>query len=325
MIRTVVTMIIVLLATVAAGCAATGPAEPPAGPRVTVDGARGPVTIPVTDQRIWALDESTALQLLSVGVTASHAGRNAYVGDQLVEATYRILIDAGVPLAEPGRPELIAAAEPELIIGTNFPGHAELLPQLERIAPVLLIDDNAPWATQLAVLGAATGHHDQADAVTRRLQARTEALAAAIKESPYAGATVSVLSTCGQQVCVYGDARAFGGLLADLGLRRPPAQQDQGNAWGYRSVSFEVAGEHRGEAVLSLVGSVNFDGRPLLDHPLFDTTGLRAAEVDFGAWFGAGPLNVLWMLADLEAVLIKDGPTTTAADGPRLWQELITG
>ncbi|WP_152365868.1 ABC transporter substrate-binding protein [Microlunatus speluncae] len=303
----VLAMIMIMLS----GCAPGDPTVPPAGRQVT-------------DRGVWALDESTALQLLSIGVTPTHAARNPYTGDLLVDAAYQILGQTGVPLVEPGRIELVAEAAPELIIGTSFPGHVELLPQLEQIAPVQLIDDNAAWADQLGTLAAVTGHEEQAAALIGRLRADIGSLAARLEATPHAGAVVSVLSACGQQVCAYGNVRAFGGLLTELGLRRPPPQQDRGNEWGYREVSYELVSEHRGEVNLSLVGSVNRGGRPLLGHPMFDTSGLVGAEVDFNAWYGAGPLNVSWMLADLEAVLLEDGPTMTVEDGVRLWQRMLS-
>lgn len=94
---------------------------------VTVDAANGTVEVPVTTGNIWALDEYSALQLLALGVVPDHAGKRAK--DVKVQA---ILADAGVELVEPSKPELIAAADPALIVGGPTDG---LLTQLEQSAP----------------------------------------------------------------------------------------------------------------------------------------------------------------------------------------------
>lgn len=317
----VIPTLAMLLAAIACG---TGQPAPVEGPVVTVTGADGPVTIPATDEKIWALDDSTALHLLAIGVVAEHAARNVYQGDQIVTATERILREAGVESAEPTQIEPISAAEPALIIGTNFPGHRDLLPKLTRIAPVLLVDDNKPWDEQLNVLGTATGHSAQASALISRLNNRIATTATELAASKHNGATVSVLSGCGDQVCAYGSVRTFGTILSALGFHRPALQIGPGGGWGYTTLSTERLDSQSAPIIIALTGTVNRGAAPLLTNPILDTTGSITGSVDFGAWYGSGALSVVWILHDLEALLLGRGAPATAAEAPVLWAE-VTG
>ncbi|QVQ52905.1 ABC transporter substrate-binding protein [Spiractinospora alimapuensis] len=285
---------------------------------VTVEGASGAVTVPRTDTGIWALDEITGLHLLSLDVTPTRSALPIDLGDAVSEAGVEILEDGGVEMVDPSRPELVAEVEPSLIIGVNHPEHQELLPHLERIAPVLLVEDNDAWDEQLAVLGSVTGHEDEANTVTERIEREVDALSDRIAASSHAGTSVSLLSTCGDQVCVYGGARAAGSLLDQLGLSRPEAQESVGNTWGFTQVSAEALPDHSADVVLSLVGSIG--ATSVTDHVLLDTTDSVTADVDFGAWYGSGPLHLTWMLRDLDSVLFGDGVTTDVADAARLWR-----
>lgn len=304
---------------------ATGTAPPDGDAAgIIIRGATGAVAITPTDTGIWALDDATAVHLLSIGVTPAHAARNAYSGDEIVAAGYRLAEDAGVQLAEPGNAELVAAAAPSLIVGMDFPDHHEILPELQHVAPVLLTDDLAGWDEQLELLGAATGHETEAAALVGRLRASIDELARRIAAADHAGASVSLLSDCGAQVCAYGAARTAGSLLEELGFTRPEAQRDQGNDWGYINVSREQLDEHEADIVLSLTGSVS--ARPVFeDAPLLDTSDAVTAAVDFGAWFSVGALNVQWMLHDVDALLFGDGEPATAADAGELWDRLTGG
>lgn len=314
--------VVAVLAVVLAACGGTA-AAPPAetAGTVTLSAANGEVTVPVTDTGIWALDDYTAMRLLALGVEPTHAGRNHYTGDQVVEAGYELLGAAGVELVEPDNVELVAAAAPTLIVGTD--DRADLVEQLRPIAPVLLIDDNAPWDRQLELLAAATGREAEAGAVIERLDAAVEDTAGRIAASEHAGATVSLLSACGEQFCVYDSVRTSGALLDRFGLERPPGQRGAGNEHGYLLVSGETIDEHVADVVIVYTGSVAFGAASPLEHPLFDTSDSVTAEVDFGAWFGTGPLDVAWILNDLRAVLLGEGEIATAGDAPELWAAVV--
>ncbi|SED73572.1 ABC transporter substrate-binding protein [Jiangella alba] len=304
-------------------CGGTDP-EPAsgAGRSITVDGATGEVTVPVTDSGIWALDEVTGLHLLALGVVPDAVARNPYDGDAYTEAARTILRDAGVEIVEPSNAELVAAAAPELIIGVNFPDHVELLPELEQIAPVLLTDDTRPWDEGLATIAAVTGHDAEAEEVTGRLREAVDETVTLVADAGRTGDTLSVLSACGDQVCLYGSGRTVGRVLAELGFARPPGQDDAGNAWGFTLVSPETLGGHRADIVVELSGIVTRGGDPVLEHPLLDTSGALTATADFAAWFGSDALALTWILHDVAAILAGQ-PTATRDDAGELWAEVV--
>ncbi|MFI9556484.1 ABC transporter substrate-binding protein [Nonomuraea endophytica] len=309
-----------------AACSAASPsASEPAGGTVTVTSANGEVTVPVTDSRIWALDYQTALNLLALGVVPAHAGKYGYATDPFVSAAYTILTKAGVELVEPGKAELVAAAAPELIVGMPNTGSDPIVPQLREIAPVVILPGLPVLQDTLDTLGAITGHQAEAAAVAQRLQTARTDLARRVKGSKFAGAAVSALSACGEDAfCVYGNARGFGPILTDLGLRRPPRQALKGNEWGYENLSPENLGEHKAEIIIAFVGSVSFGAPSPFKNPLLDTSGSRTGEVDFSAWFGVGPLNQVWVLNDIDALLFGKGRIADASAGPALWARVTS-
>ncbi|WP_433574515.1 ABC transporter substrate-binding protein [Nocardia brasiliensis] len=307
-----------------AACATAAPPGPgPAAETVTVATANGEATVPVTETGILALDYQTALNLLTLGVVPAHAGKYAYATDPFVAAAYSILEQAGVELIEPGNAELIATAAPELIVGLPRTGSDEIVPKLGAIAPVVLLPELPLLADELETLGAVTGHREQARAVTRRLDTAEHELAQRIRDSEFAGASVSALSACGaDSYCRYGNARGFGPILTALGLTRPPSQASKGNQWGYERVSPEKLDEQAAQIVIAFVGSISAGAISPLRNPLLDTSAAVTGEVDFSAWFGVGPLNHLWVLNDLAAILFGTGRVATESDGPALWARL---
>ena len=321
-VLTIVTCALLLIT----ACSLPAEDEPPSsGANVTVQIGDDAITVPVTDTGIWALDYNTALNLLAMGVTPEHASRYNYPQDPFVAAAYAILQEAGVELVEPGNAELIAAAEPELIVGMAVAGNEEIIGQLDDIAPLVLLPNLPLLEDDLDTLGIVTGHQDDAATVIDRLDAKLDELMQRIASSEFTGASVSVLSACGEEAfCTYGNARGFGPILDSLGLERPPSQALEGNEWGYELISPENIDEQIAPIVIAFVGSVSFGAPSPLEHPLVDISEATTGEVDFSAWFGVGPLNYLWVLNDLDAILFDEGHVATEADGPLLWAE-VTG
>ncbi|MEU3271202.1 ABC transporter substrate-binding protein [Saccharomonospora sp. NPDC006951] len=321
--RLLTIVVVTLLALTACGTPPRGE-SPVSGEQVTVRTEKGEVTVPVTDTGIWALDYQTALNLLALGVVPEYAGRYDHDPDPFVSAAYTILREAGVELVEPGRAELIAAAEPELIVGMPLGGNEQIIPRLPDLAPVVILPALPVLEDDLRTLGAVTGHQREATELTARLDAALEELAAKIAASEFSGASVSVLSACGLDAfCVYGNARGFGPVLDDLGLRRPVSQAQEGNEWGYRLVSPENLQDQTADVVVTFTGSVAFGAPSAFDNSLFDTAGATKGEADFSAWFGVGPLNHLWVLRDLDALFFGEHAVTREEDAAELWSEVV--
>jgi iron complex transport system substrate-binding protein len=312
--------VLLLVSALAPACGRPNAGDPAAAVQrtVTVVDAAGPVRVPQTADRIWALDEYAALQLLVLGVAPIGVGEL-----RRDDAARAILAGAGIPLVKPSAPELVAAALPAVIVGTESPDNQALRPLLERIAPVVLPDFATTWEDQLGVLAAATGRSAEAVAVTARVKRAVDDLAARVAGTGLAGRRVSLLSGCGAGTfCAYDASTLAGTILTELGFSRPPAQVDADpDDSGVTFLSEEQLPAHGGDIVISYVGSVSA-GASILGHPLLDTEGSRTADVDFGVWYTSTPLSAWWIVRDLESILLGDGATATTADAPRLWGEL---
>ncbi|AYF26822.1 hypothetical protein CSH63_04985 [Micromonospora tulbaghiae] len=308
----------------ACGTAAETSADTPTA-QVTVPGAYGEVTVPVTDQRVWALDPSTATELLMIGVRPTHSGRFTHQGDAAFEARHDLLARESVALVEPDKLELVVQARPVLIVGAQSPSSDELMAELKKIAPVFVVKGSATWKETLIQLGQVTGRDRQAAAIVAHLDQRTTAVRASLNKAGLTGESVSLMSACGAgSFCAYGSGRAAGPLLTELGLTRPAAHgQDKSDTeYGYTMVSEEKVGELVAPIVFVLTGSVQHGAPNPLDNPLFKLGDAKVAEVDFGAWFGAASFDVPWILADIRAVLLDDGEITGREAGPALFDAL---
>ncbi|WP_156934692.1 ABC transporter substrate-binding protein [Pseudonocardia spinosispora] len=306
------------------GCVADGPQRSPAeGRTVTVQAGNGRVTVPATSTGVLAMDESTGLQLLAMGVVP-----RAVVAREDVPAT-ELLREEGVPLIARGRTEQVAAAKPSLIVGMMTPRNDELVARLSRIAPVVFTHFTDPWPEQLRVNAAVTGRPERAERLIGRIDDAISRLAVQVG-TRLRGRTVSVLSLCGggNTLCIYDDRTVLGDVLTRLGLRRPSAQiransSDDRTAWaGFDTISAELLGAHGGDIVVALDGG---EGPTVLDHPLLHTEHAITARVEFDGWFYNTPLTVAWVLHDLRAVLFGEGRVAARGDARALWAEAVSG
>ncbi|MCX4661871.1 ABC transporter substrate-binding protein [Streptomyces uncialis] len=292
---------------------------------VTLAGAYGRTTVPVTDEKVWALDPRTATELLAIGVTPTHVGRSTHKGDAAFQAQERLLADEGIELVEPDKVELVLEAGPSVIIGEQSLSSDELAEELKKIAPVLITRATASWEENLRLLGRATGRGERAGSVIEHLDRETTATRRDIEEAGLAGETVSLMSACGEgNFCAYGSGRTAGPVLTDLGFKRPSAhgQDRTGVTYGYTSVSEEKLGELVAPIVFVLSGSVQYGAPDPLDNPLFEVGDARTGVVDFAAWYGSGSFDVSWVLNDIRAVLLDDGTVTDQVSGVELFEEL---
>jgi iron complex transport system substrate-binding protein len=125
-----------------AACGDSGSSAPAGGdgPTRQIQGAGGPVAIPANPQRIACVDFYTTYALLDVGVTPV-ATAQATVGG--VFAPYQQAYDAIPKLGQPTaiNVEAVAAATPDLILGTKVPTMQPGLEQnLQAIAPTVMFD-----------------------------------------------------------------------------------------------------------------------------------------------------------------------------------------
>jgi iron complex transport system substrate-binding protein len=311
-----------------AGCSSrAGSAEdqavaPPA--TATVDTAAGEVTVDVTRERVWALDELAALQLLALGVKPLGVGK--FFDDK---ASAAVLADAGVELSRPEDVEVVAAARPRLIVGV-YNTHLESADELGKVAPVVVVEDfQAPWTDQLSMVGEVTGTAERASALAAKVEKETEELAAEVAKSEIAGSTVSVLAEYSDGTFITFDQTSPSGLaLERLGLERPPTQVNDDDAdAGFVQLSAERLGEHGGEVILSH-SSPSLGEPSVLENPVFRPQAQAAeitADVEGTVWNTATPLSAWWILQDLRAVLVENDTPAALDTAPELWADLMSG
>lgn len=153
--------------------ATTAADEPPAAFPVTVEGDSGPVEIPAEPSRIVSLSSTATESLFAIGA-----------GDQVLAVDDQSNYPPEAPVTELSgfQPNLeaIAGYEPDLVVAAYDPGG--LVEGLERLGIAVLLQDAAPDLeaayAQIETLGRATGHLEEAEAVTAEMQAEIEELIA---------------------------------------------------------------------------------------------------------------------------------------------------
>lgn len=304
----------VLLALVA--CAAPSGPAPAAPVEVTVRDVSGEVTVPVTDTGIYAMDEWSALQLLSVGVKVDAAV--SFFTDPTAIA---VLKAEGVEVLEQPSVEAVLGRRPSLVVGIGHPNHIEQRPTIEPVVPMVLPDYTISWEEQLTTLARVVGREDRAAAVIARMQQRLDDLRADVTGAGLTGRTVSIMEAYPDGTFfAFGPTSPPGQLVESLGLARPPTQTGPGD-FGFIAISPERLPEQRGDYLVALKGAFT-EGVSVLDQPLAPTDGARVAEVDAGAWNANTPLGAWWVLGDLRAVLLDEGEVTATDDAVPIWNDL---
>lgn len=164
------------------GPAATGTGG---GATRTVEGASGPVEIPVSPQRVVSTDYYTTYALLDVGFTVVGTAE-ATVGGVLPS-----LQDAYDAIPKIGRPsavslEAVAAQRPDLILGTQVPNlPADLQRRLSAVAPTLLFAAGGTpgtWQERAIRAADAVGRRPEAEAVRARYEQHAHEVGARHRE-----------------------------------------------------------------------------------------------------------------------------------------------
>ena len=248
------------------------------------------------------LDSAVALGVKPVGAVEpiAAAGFPAYLGDTVKDAKI-------VGTIEQPNIEAIAALKPDLILSSKL-RHEAIYDQLSRIAPTVFTEEvGVTWKKNFALHGRALGKADEA----RRLQTEYETKADDLGEElgeKRARTAVSVVRSVGDEVRIYEKANFLGTILEDVGLPRPPAQDDD-----------EFTTTATDERIPALDGDVMFLSRFGDDHRLlgrlqknrlWSQLGVvraeRVYEVPDDLWFlGIGNLAARRILDGLRTILVK--------------------
>jgi iron complex transport system substrate-binding protein len=278
--------------------------------------AMGTTRIAGTPERVVVLDtgeldSTVALGVKPVGAVEpiAAAGYPAYLADAAKGAKI-------VGTIEQPNVEAIAALKPDLILSSKL-RHEAIYDQLSRIAPTVFSEEvGVTWKKNFALHGRALGRADEA----RRLQAEYETEAAELGDelgAKRARTAVSVVRSVGDEVRIYQKANFLGTILEDVGLPRPPAQDDD-----------EFTTTATEERIPALDGDVMFLSRFGDDHRLlgrlqgnrlWSKLGVvrtkRVYEVPDDLWFlGIGNLAARRILDGLRTILV-DGRRLPGDDG----------
>ncbi len=278
------------------------------------------------DQVVLALDDFAAMHALSLGVQP-----DLVLEVFEYESTSAVFDDLGLRTQPYGSEldlEAVAAAQPDVIVGVSIPTTATAEAQLDEIAPTTVVDYSAGWDAQLDSVAAALGREDVAADLRERLAGETATLAADLAEAGRAGTVTSIVFDNGGFFSPPA-ATAVGSVLAEVGLARPPAQQQTGDpASPFVAFTAETLPEHDGDALFLLSGGP-YATEGLTGSPLWQ--GLRAVqdgavhEVSGEVWLSASAFSVDWVLDDVRAALLGEGEPATTAEAPARFAEFTGG
>ncbi|QGK70545.1 ABC transporter substrate-binding protein [Allosaccharopolyspora coralli] len=302
----------VALALTVAGCGGTV-ADPgteqqgASGEGVTVQSARGPVTLPAPAKRVVSLELTYTEELLALGVppvgNADNDTYNTWVSAPGTELPPEVT-DVG-SRSEPSL-EQIKALQPDLIVapedrvGANYEA-------LQEIAPVVSLDYTAKpqletMKKNFTELGKATGKQDKSTQVlgqldTKIAETRTKLEAAGKAGAPYA---IGQAPTADPSIRLLGDDSMVAQVLNAAGLKN--TWQGQPDEWGMTTVGVEALTQIPDNATFMYVASKKSDPfkGAIAANPVWQNLPFvqqdRAKALDPGTWFFGGPLSAMQLL-----------------------------
>lgn len=259
--------------------------------------AHGESAIPDSPKRVVVLepvqlDTTVALGITPVGAAVLNetAGVPAYLGKQAAD------IPTVGTVAEPNV-QLIAAAKPDLIIGTES-RHSALYDQLSEIAPtVFMATQTDPWRDNVRFVAEALGKPDGADELLDAYDARCAEVAT---KHDTAGKTAQLIRPRDGVLTLYGPTSFAGSTLECAGFTTPE------HAW--EDISLDLSPERVLEATADQVFVTSVDPDDASTMPASLTANTDAFPelhlVDQSFWItGVGPLGGMAVLDDLDRLL----------------------
>jgi iron complex transport system substrate-binding protein len=207
--------------------------------------------------------------------------------------------------------EKILALKPDLIIGIKH-STERINNQLTQIAPTVVDNwDGYPsWREHFDFVANVLGKSKLAEQIWSRYYQRIQSLKSALENSPQT-VEVSFVHMCCGTIDIDGKNSFNGSILADVGLRRPPAQAIP-IAGGIKSISEERLMDIDGDILF-----VATDGEEaaqkitnLKQNPLWQK--LRAVQndrvypVNYPTWRGGNPLAADAVIDDLFKYLVEE-------------------
>ncbi|MEM9516747.1 MAG: ABC transporter substrate-binding protein, partial [Actinomycetota bacterium] len=294
-----------------------------------VETSFGDIELPVDPQRVIALDEYAAMNLLAVGIEPMET-YTAY--SSLVSQD--ILAERGVELMAQEDSfavnfEAIAGSDPDVIVVTAESAVVESVEPLQDIAPTVIVPYTAPWRDVITDTGNLFGRTDEAASVIEALEGKLASTSEAVAANPY---SLSILGeTFGILFAVSPEA-VLSAIVDEVGVDRPPAQADATSMEGFNSVislSPELVVDHDAD-VVTVMSGVFYPEDALLDLPTYQSLPAvqdgRSTIVDGDMWFGTHPFAIYWILEDLASLAEGVDGIGTIDDAEDRWsayQELL--
>ncbi|MEM8533965.1 MAG: iron-siderophore ABC transporter substrate-binding protein [Chloroflexota bacterium] len=242
----------------------------------SIDSAYGPTCIPVTPERIVALDEGMMTNLLALDVTPTgvldYANRDftQYLGDTTAE-----IASVGTP--DGPNFEAILALEPDLILGMDFNVDEEMMETLEQIAPTAIsAAENIDWRSNFLYAGEATGKLNEAEALLETTNTRLEAFRTAYADQAPEDETIAVIRSRADNFNIYYTDSFISELTEEVGLQMPDSFDDL-REWNYSLESITLL---TSDKLFVMVRNEDEAGmfQDMNDNPLWQT--LPAAQND---------------------------------------------
>jgi iron complex transport system substrate-binding protein len=301
------------------------------GTRTVTDVTGARAELPAAPDRVVALDEPAALNLLATGVrpdVAFQAWKTVVPAGLLKSLGIDVRRTAGY------HPKLeeVAALRPDLIVASTSPGRANELPDYKSIAPTLRAVFNAQ-PTQLAqTWGGYFGRFERAAAIERGLAKFAAEVAG---ERPDSARSLSALQSYGGS----GDASLYymsaenslHSIIARAGFDRPKLQDSRhaegGKYGGWVPFSPETLPSHSAD-IIAVMSSPQYDPEGITGLPLFGSLKGRAVKVDGDFWSGGSLFYAYWVLRDLRDFSRGDYEPGGAQEAGERWKaftEMIEG
>jgi ABC-type Fe3+-hydroxamate transport system substrate-binding protein len=313
------------------GGADRGPSDEGAGSGELSSGrevvhAAGTTDVPADVDRVVALDQPAALNALSLGVEPAVvlAGFQAQPEAEEILASYDIATEP-YSVAEPAL-EAVAAAQPDLVLGSGHPATIAAYDRYSAIAPTVVIPFSADWHDQLSVTAAALDRQDEADALGARIDRRLHDLQDAIADRHLDGTSISVVGSIRGGPFAFPNSGLAGQLLAELGTTRPPAQDVEVDPdQGFVTFSAERLLDHDADTLITVTGAVYDTNETITGTPLYQRLHAVEEDRDYQVagdiWLGAAPFAAAWILDDLTDILIHQRQPSSAS--AERWNTLV--
>lgn len=287
--------------------------EPPTQPtgQRTITHAMGEATVPAEPQRVVVLTNEATDMILSLGITPVGAVKS-WSGEPYYDYIAEDMAD--VPLVgDEMQPSLerIAALQPDLIIGSQV-RQEQIYGQLSAIAPTVFSETiGETWQKNLLLYGQALNRQAEAEKLLTNWDARVAELREKLSNRDI---QVSLVRFMPGAARIYLKDSFPGQILQEVGLGRPPSQDQRGFA---QEVSLEQIPQMNGDVLFYFIYTGEGDNQapnsvtnPWTSHPLWQQLDVvqsgKAYPVSDVVWTMAGGVQAAHLLLDDLEQIVAD-------------------